>query len=365
MAPSRRESPSSTTVQEVIGLTILVMGVLLLLALISYSPGDVPAWMRSGRAEKSAQAMHNYVGSLGAIMAFLSYTLLGAASYLLAAALIGYGAVACHRAKMGFAMRPLWTAGFVISGACLLHVLRWTLIDHTKLKLGSEGGYIGEFIGGKIFASVFGPAAILVLLLFYVVCLILMTGLRPIAVARQLLAFPRAWLETRRQRRLEKAGEAQRLALEQRKRERERKRTERDVSRRSGDDAATVKLEQGELLPLAEKMEAALEPEPERPAPKIFDAAAPQPPAAKKEKKKIELLQSISSENYRLPDFDLLDAVDHSTRQVTSPEELMSVQNQIIETLARIRHRGDRGRHHQRPDDHALRGVSGARRPRG
>ena len=335
MAQTRRESHHST-LQEVIGLTLLVVGVLLLLALISYSPGDVPSWMRSARAEKSPHTTHNYVGSLGAIMAFLSYATLGAASYLLAASLIGYGAVACIGRQMGFAMRPLWTAGFVVSGACLVHVLRWSLIDHAKLNLGSEGGFIGEFIGGKIFATVFGPAAILVLLLIYVVCIILMTGLRPVAVARQLIALPRTWLDARRKRHLERAGEEQRLALEQRKMERERKRMERDIGRRPDDSAAPPKLEQVELLPLEDKSAPSQEPEPERPAPKIFDAGAPQPPAAKKEKKKekLQLLQPISSENYRLPDFDLLDVVDHSTRQVTSPEELLSVQNQIIETLA-------------------------------
>jgi S-DNA-T family DNA segregation ATPase FtsK/SpoIIIE len=335
MVQTRRETPNST-LQEVIGLTLLVVGVLLLLALISYSPGDVPAWMRSARVEKSAHSTHNYVGSLGAIMAFLSYATLGAASYLLAASLIGYGAVACIGRQMGFAMRPLWTAGFVVSGACLVHVLGWTVIDRAKLGLGSEGGFIGEYVGGKIFANVFGPAAILVLLLIYVVCIILMTGLRPVAVARQLIAMPRAWLDARRKRYRERAGEEQRLALEQRKMERERKRMERDIGRRSDEDSAAAKLEQTELLPLDQKKETAPESEPDRPEPKIFDAAAPMPPTAKKEKKKekIELLQTISSENYRLPDFDLLDAVDHSTRVVTSPDELRSVQNQIIETLA-------------------------------
>ena len=335
MAQSRRETTNST-LQEVIGLSLLVVGVLLLLALISYSPGDVPSWMRSARIKESSHASHNYVGSLGAIMACISYATLGAASFLLAAALIGYGAVTCAGRQMGFALRPLWTAGFVISGACLLDVLGWTFIDRAKLNLSSEGGFVGEFIGGKIFHAVFGPAAILVLLLIYVICIILMTGLRPVAVARQLIALPRKWLDARRKAYLERAGEEQRLALEQKKMEREKRRMEKDFGRRPEDSAGPVKLEQAELLQLDEKKDVSPEPEPERPAPKIFDAAAPMPPAAKKEKKKekIELLQTISSANYRLPDFDLLDAIDHSTRVVTSPEELRAVQNQIIETLA-------------------------------
>jgi S-DNA-T family DNA segregation ATPase FtsK/SpoIIIE len=333
MAQTRRESHNSP-LQEIIGLTLLVVGVLLLLALVSYSPGDVPAWMRNARVEKAAHQSHNYVGSLGAIMAHLSYSLLGAASFLLAAALIGYGAAASVGRQMGFSMRPLWTAGFVVSGACLIRVLDWSLIDRAKLNLVSEGGYIGEYVGGKIFSAVFGPAAILVLLLIYVVCIILMTGLRPIAVARQLVAFPRKWLAARRQRYLERAGEEQRILLEQKKLERDRRRMERDIGRRSDENGAASKMEQPELLPADEKKES--EAEPDRPVPKIFDATAPQPAAPKKEKKKekVQLLQTISSENYELPPLDLLDAVDHSNRQVTSPEELLSVQNQIIQTLS-------------------------------
>ncbi len=335
MAQTRRDT-SNSTLQEVIGLTLLVVGVLLLLALVSYSPGDVPVWFPGSHGEKSAHVMRNYVGSLGAIMAFLSYALLGAASYLLAAALIGYGAVACIGRQIGFAMRPLWTAGFVASGACLIHVLGWSLIDRAKLNLGSEGGFIGEFLGGKIFSAIFGPAAVLVLLLIYIVCLILMTGLRPMAVARQLIAMPRMWLDARRKRYLERAGEEQRLLLEQKKIERERRRNERDIARRSEEDsAAVVRLEQPELLPADEKREAASELEVQRPAPKIFDATAPPPPVKKEKKKeKVQLLQTISSENYELPSVELLESADHSSHQATSPDELRAVQNQIIQTLS-------------------------------
>ncbi len=334
MAQTRRDT-SNSTLQEVIGLTLLVVGVLLLLALISYSPGDVPLWFPGSHGDRSAHVTRNYVGSLGAIMAFLSYALFGVASYLLAAALIGYGALACVGRQIGFAMKPLWTAGFVVSGACLIHVLGWSLIDRSKLNIVSEGGFVGEFIGGKIFGNIFGPAAVLVLLLIYVVCIILMTGLRPMAVARQLVAMPRMWLDARRKRYLERAGEEQRLILEQKKIERERRRNERDLARRSEEDSTVAKLEQTELLPADEKREGAPELEVQRPAPKIFDATVPPPPVKREKKKeKVQLLQTISSENYELPPLELLESADHSSHPATSHEELLSVQNRIIETLS-------------------------------
>ena len=336
MAQARRDSLHSP-LQEVLGLTLLVLGVLLLLALISYSPGDVPSWLRSARVERAGGG-GNYVGSLGAIMACIGYGLFGAASYLLAAALIGYGLATSVGKQMGVALRPLWTAGFVVSGACLFHVLGWSLIDHARVNVSSEGGLVGEWIGGKILGTVFGPASVLVLLFVYVVCIILMTGLQPVAVARQLAGLPAKWIEERRRAHLERAGEEQRLALEQKKRERERARLERDLRKRGEDSApaaAVEKAEQAELIPLDDAKQApAAEAEPERPAPKIFDATAPQPAAPKKEKKKVQLLQTISSENYQLPALDLLDVTDHSGRPQTSHEELLAVQNRIVETLS-------------------------------
>ena len=335
MAQSRRQALSST-LQEAIGLTLLVLGVLLLLALISYTPRDVPAWFPLSHADKPNKVTQNFVGSLGAIMACVSYVFFGAASYLLAAALMGFGAAAMMGRQMGFAMRPLWTAGFVVSGACLLHVLGWSLIDRGRMNIASEGGVFGEYIGGKIFAAIFGPASVLVLLLIYVVCIILMTGLRPMAVARRIMALPREWLDASKLRQQERATEDQRAAVERKKLERDRKRLERELSARGPDTPMKEKFEQTELLPLLDPKDCAPDPEPERPAPKIFDAGAAPAASAKKEKKKekIELLQTISSENYQLPSLDLLDPLDLSGRHVASPDELLAVQNRIIETLS-------------------------------
>lgn len=93
-------------------------------------------------------------------------------------------------------------------------------------------------------------------------------------------------------------------------------------------------LEQAELIPSDEKSAEA--PAEERPAPKIFDSAAP-PSAAKKDKEKKkdkhQLLTAVHSENYEMPSLDLLDPLD-TDRQVASREELLSVQNRIIETLS-------------------------------
>ena len=142
MARARHQEDSSSSVQEIIGLTLLVIGVLLFLALVSYTPADAPRWLAT--VDKPNKVTQNFVGSFGATMACVSYLILGGASFLLAAALIGYGAMTLFGKNMGFSLKPVWIAGFVISGACLLHVLGWPVIDRARRNISREGGVIGE-----------------------------------------------------------------------------------------------------------------------------------------------------------------------------------------------------------------------------
>ncbi len=341
MANARRQELRSS-VQEIVGLSLLVLGVLLFLALISYTPRDVPSWFPGSFTDRPNKTTQNFVGAFGAMLACTSYLTLGAASYLLAVALIAYGLTAVLGKMMGFALRPIWTAGFVISGACLVHVLGWSMIDRESMKVPSEGGVIGEMLGGKVFFNVFGASSILVLLFIYVICLILMTGLRPFAVFRRALAFPGQMIDRYREWRYERADEQRRMDIEERRLTKERKRLERALAKKGvavdeddevedEDEEQEVpagRYEQTELLP-AEAVEAM------RPAPKIFDSAVPVP-VTKREKKKEghQLLSAIHSENYEFPSLDLLDSPDLGDRQIANHEELLGIQRLIIETLS-------------------------------
>ncbi|MFM8719335.1 MAG: DNA translocase FtsK 4TM domain-containing protein, partial [Chthoniobacterales bacterium] len=92
MARGKTEGSSSKAWNEVIGLALLGAGTLLFLALVSYSPDDVPSWVpiisSQGGSNESTQ---NFIGPVGAIVAGLCYFLLGAGSYLLSVVLIGFG----------------------------------------------------------------------------------------------------------------------------------------------------------------------------------------------------------------------------------------------------------------------------------
>lgn len=332
-----------TTAQEITGITLLLLGVLLFLALISFSARDLPSWMATVKGKN--ETTQNFVGGLGAVMAGLSYLTIGAASFLLAAALLGHGLAILFRRSIGFTFRPVWTLIFILSGACLIHVIDFTIIDRSRLGLSSEGGIVGYYLGGKVMFGIVGRASILVLGFLYIISLMLMTGLRPISVLRRLGSMPSEWAEARRERQREEAAEQARLDIEQKRMEREARRVEKELSKQQrladreaasredeeDDEDETLSpanLKQADLLPDDTKEPAASD----RPAPKIFDSAA-SAAAVKKEKRKVETLAAFHSENYELPSLDLLDPMD-TDRQVASPEELLGVQGRIIETLA-------------------------------
>src|SRR3954452_11246761 len=78
---------------EIVALVLLGAGTLLFLSLVSYSPTDVPTWFRMGlsSAARTSRVSSNFIGPFGAIVAYLAYSLLGAAAYLLSAVLLGCG----------------------------------------------------------------------------------------------------------------------------------------------------------------------------------------------------------------------------------------------------------------------------------
>jgi len=336
MATARTQVNHS--VQDIIALSLLVSGGLLFLALISYTPHDVPSWFGLSHVSPPNKVTQNFVGSIGAIFACTAYVFLGAASYLLAAAMIAYGITGIIGKMMGVALRPVWITLFVVSGACLLHVLGllgWSLIDREKMNIGSEGGIVGQYLGG-LFKTLLGiPGSIIVLGFIYVASVVLMTGLNPMAIMRHALLLPGQIYEWYHQWRMERADEAERLELQQEKLERQRRKLEKQISpRRSRPSGSALQDDedgQGELG-LAQESS----PEPERPAPKIFDSSAIAPPqkTKKQEKEKTRLMAAIASEGYELPSLDLLDPPDELDRQAANPDELLAMQNRIIETLA-------------------------------
>ena len=329
---ARAQDTQSQPLHEVLSLVLLGFGTLLYLALISYAPTDVPSWFPFSSSASPRGPVLNFVGRTGAIVACSSYAFLGAASYLLAALLLGYGGAKLLNPDLRLTSRAWWSIAFVASGACLAHLLPWSLLDMERLNIAGPGGWVGKWIGGMLLKNLLGTVgSITLLLLVYASSLILLTGLHPIAAARQIAAWPSACLERRRARQMAKANEQERLVLEAERLERQRRKLEKSLAKRG-----SIPIE-ATTEPIAPAVgELFTEPEPARPEPQIIDSSLPPPPKRKEKKDKFQPLTSVSCENYELPSLKLLDAVESDGRQAADPAELLAIQDMVIDTLAQF-----------------------------
>jgi len=331
---------------EVFALILLGAGTLLFLALISYAPKDLPSWVPFSHVSPPNRPAQNFIGPFGAIIAGFSYLMIGAASYLLAVVLLGFGGAKLFHSSLRVTPRIPWIALFIISGACLLqlqtqHLQGW----RSAFNIQGPGGWVGFFIGKKMLLTWMGGVGSLILLTgLYVSSLILMTGLRPIHIVRQTVASIRNGMvrlgEWQLKRRLQKTDLKGRLEISQQELAKQQRLIEKQLKKKGAPtpEPAGVFVAPEELL--------------NRPKPKVVDTTAlPDEPMRKKpslaelrgaEKKgKSAAAPGLTSqkwdpENYTLPGFDLLDAHDTEGRTAADPAELEQIQRTLIETLGQF-----------------------------
>jgi len=334
----------NTAWNEVFALLLLGTGTLLFLALISYAPKDLPSWVPFSHISPPNRPAQNFIGPFGAIIAGFSYLMIGAASYLLAVVLLGFGGAKLFNTRLRVIPRLAWIVLFIVSAACLLQVQTQHLQGwRTAFNIQGPGGWIGYALGKKLLQTWMGGVGSVILLTgVYVSSLILMTGLRPIHIVRQAVAGMRSSMqklgEWQHNRRLRKADWRTRLELEKKGKEREQRQVVKQLKKLGAPvpDTATASVLAEELV--------------NRPKPKVVDTTAlPDEPARKKpslaelrgaEKKAKPptglTSQTWDAENYVLPGFDLLDAHDTEGRTAADPAELEQIQQILIETLGQF-----------------------------
>ena len=337
-------SVKSNAWNEVFALILLGVGTLLFLALISYTPRDVPSWVWFSQVSSPNRPAQNFIGPFGAIIAGFAYMMMGAASYLLAVVLLGFGGAKLFHSRLRVTPRIGWIALFIVSGACLLqlqtqHLQGWRALFNIQ----GPGGWLGYFIGKKMLLTWMGGVGSIILLSgIYVTSLILMTGLRPIHIVRQGVASVRSGLAAVRQwqlkRRLRKSDLKERLEISQQELAKQQRLIEKQLKKKGAPmpEPAPVFLPPEELT--------------NRPKPKVVDTTAlPAEPTKKKPslaelrgtEKKAKASGGLTSqawdaENYTLPGFDLLDLHDTEGRTAVDPAELEQIQQVLIETLGQF-----------------------------
>jgi len=334
---------------EVFALILLFVGTLLFLALVSYTPKDVPSWVWFSHISPANHPAQNFIGPFGAIIAGICYQLIGAAAYLLAAILLGFGVVKLFHPRLRMTQRITWIILFIVSGACLLHLQPYHLRGwHSAFNIQGPGGWIGyRFADGHhgLLRNVLGQVGSVILLTgIYVATLILMTGLRPIHLVREMVAATRRTNtrlhEWRLRRRFQKSNLKEKIEISEKQLEKQRGLLEKRLKKKS----ASVPQSAGTFI-LPDELA-------NRPKPKVVDTTAlpsEQMPGRRKpslaelrasgeKPKSVPTLTSRTwkSENYVLPGVDLLDEHDLEGRAAADPSELERVQQILIDTLAQF-----------------------------
>ena len=314
-----------------IGLGLVCLGAYLFVSLVTYSPGDIPLkWAGLIFTKASGSSVtHNMGGLFGALLAGHALFLFGAAGYLLAVGLVGYGLGKWFVPHYSLKDKAGWGVLMVILAACLFQIQPWALQSWKDLfGIAGPGGWIGLNLGKNAILMRFGPVSAALLVIVYLMSLVFAISSHPLRDIRFAWKSLMAWMEARRLERLQRLDDERRVEEERKLIEKKAQKLEKKLKKQAPPEPVP---DPAPLLPEIE--------------PEIIDATAPTPPSKKPKLADLRAgkdegfkpgLADVHLENYTLPGLDLLDIHDESGRTPLDRDELLMIQGLIIETLAQF-----------------------------
>jgi S-DNA-T family DNA segregation ATPase FtsK/SpoIIIE len=131
---------------DIIGVVLLVLALLLFIAQISFNPRDL-----SFLSNPPNHPVHNWIGKIGAYLGFISFFLLGLAAYILPFLLATFGLSRLLDAMAHLRRHNVWSAtcGFVllVSLTGLLHLSHPGAVE--RIAAQSAGGFLGWMTFGQ------------------------------------------------------------------------------------------------------------------------------------------------------------------------------------------------------------------------
>ena len=383
-----QDAPSATherrPLTDFTGIFLIGLGALLFLALISYSPDDLPSWVSFSRRPAADVESGNLMGPVGSVVAGYTIFLLGAAAFFLPIGLIWFG-----MAKIIMRLKLTWPP---IPGLLLLLASLSTLLAMQKFafedwdyrfQVLTPGGSIG-YLGKEMATQSIGKFAMGVLCVAgFFTGGIMLFGLRPV----QALHMAQGWLDNYREQRLlaRKMAASEELQDERSAQEalrqaaRQARQEQRTSRRKPGDDGSLIIPGREVAAALSEpelglglglnlnsghsELEAFGEPPvPVEPAgPEIIDGTARKSESDDPTARKLSLAEwrqqrqkpkpatdaagapsgmasaltplSEAFKDYQLPDLDLLHWDDEADRKPADKGLLLATQQTIIRTL--------------------------------
>ncbi|MBV9671745.1 MAG: DNA translocase FtsK [Verrucomicrobia bacterium] len=307
---------------EVVGLVLLGLGTVLFLALVSYTPKDVPSWVWFSYMSPPNNPAQNFIGPTGAIVAGFLYLTLGAASYLVTTVSLGFGGAKLFLPGFRIIHRLPWALIFVVSGASAMQLQDYVLHSwKQEFNIMGPGGWAGYWLAGFVLVNALGKiGSLITVLLIYVISLIWLTGIRPVLVIKQAFKSVRAFFtriaEENEKRKLDAADERERLDANHKKIQKEIRKREKELKKKG-------------FAPGSEDVSGRY------PEPKIIDSSATILSRSKLVDLGTKGVEKINQhiENYQLPSVDLLDPLDLEGRKAADPMELKQLQHILIDTL--------------------------------
>src|SRR2546427_3312952 len=174
---ARKASPSKVHARgfaDIIGIVLIAVSVLMLVALFSYDPKDVPA-----NTTDLNETTHNWIGQVGAWLAFALYNVFGAGAYVLPILLLCFGLSYLLQLMAYLHRRWAWAALLLFCCMGLLDLYhtanflaRWQL-NHNAI---SAGGWIGLMMNKYAFGRFGSVGATIIFVTLYLISLLFLTN---------------------------------------------------------------------------------------------------------------------------------------------------------------------------------------------
>jgi len=338
------------------GVLLAGIGILLLLSLVSYTPGDLPIkipftdWaLLSGFALdlEANNPRENWIGPIGTLLGFIQIQIFGVAGFLLPLGMLWLGV---GRLFMGAAYSLRTTIGFcvcLVSGASLVAVQESFFPSWKEAYLiAGPGGVVGEGLGVVVLKGMLSSAGSIILLgIVYWLSFFTLLGVHPVKFVKALTL----WSIEKFQQAREDWG--RRVAQRERgttgkaagKKSSPSKGKSRKSKRQKTDEEEAGERELVEELVSYEQDEKGQShlPLQEIPEPQIIDAtqritptmAAGSKPFERKRSPQHAALSTEGFEDYELPGFDLLEYEEEEAPSEDNTDALIAQQTKIVETL--------------------------------
>ena len=146
------ESSSHKGLTDVIGIILVTVAFVLFVALFSSDRGDLPY-----NKVPPNVPVRNWIGPVGAQLAYWSFLMFGAGGYLVPLFLLGFGLAQVVNALNYLKKCAIWAVVFIVSWCALLSLYTdWFRTLSFNMDSGSAGGMVGQVLNDFFFNRFFG-----------------------------------------------------------------------------------------------------------------------------------------------------------------------------------------------------------------